>query len=808
MRYTDVTLSASERASDLLARMTVEEKVAQLTGVLPHVLGAPTVSRQNLDEHLGQGIGHLCGVGTAGGSPSGIATLSNDVQRYLRQHTRLGIPAIVHNETLNGVQGEDYTSFPTAIGLAATWNPTAIAEMADLIRQQMRASGIHQSLAPVLDVARDARWGRIHETYGEDVLLASAFGVAYVRGLQGDDLADGVIATAKHFLAYAATEAGQNMAATHVGPRELYDVHAAPFEAAIRLANLQSVMNSYSEIDGEPVATSRAVLTDLLRGRLDFTGTVVSDYRSLFYVVKRQGVGDVATVAAAGLRAGLDVELPAPFAYGPELIKQLRAGTLPVDHVDISVHRTLTHKFALGLFENPFVDAGSPALTELASSGRDLSRRITEESVTLLKNNGALPLPKEVSSVAVVGPHADSVLSCFANYTHPRFLQILRALMTGQSRLAGMEEALSNRDPATEATMRAKVEAIMKIDPERVARDSYGGESLVQALTAALPDAVITTAPGTGVLDTEPADIAAAREVARAADVVVLAIGGRSLAFAGQATEGEGSDSATIDLPTNQIALVEAMATLDKPVIAVVSLGKPYVLTRIEPLVDAIVTGYYAGPEGGHVMAGALVGDVVPSGKLPFTLPRHVGQVPLYHSQKRGSGQRRQASDQFTGYVDLENTPLYPFGHGLSYTEFAFDDLATNDPVDGGSILRVEVTVRNVGARAGTEVVQVYVSPPSHAITRPERQLAAFGRVPLEAGARARVRFDIDMRQLGYTCEDGRFVVDPGEHLIRVGSSSDALPVSSSATVGGERREVEQPHAYLPTVEVRELATP
>ncbi|MDN3444126.1 glycoside hydrolase family 3 N-terminal domain-containing protein [Microbacterium sp. APC 3901] len=815
MTYTDPNLSPAERAGELLSRMTVAEKVAQLTGILPHALGAPDdVSQERFVEHLGQGIGHLCGVGTAAGSPSGIAGLANSVQRYLRESTRLAIPAIVHNEALNGVVAEGFSAFPTAIGLAATWDPDRVELMADLIRRQMRAAGIHQALSPVLDVARDARWGRVHETYGEDVLLASAFGVSYVRGLQGDDLLDGVIATAKHFVGYSATESGQNMAATHLGPRELFDVHAAPFEAAIRLAGLQSVMNSYSEIDGQPVATSREVLTDLLRGRLGFEGTVVSDYRSLFYVVQRQRAGDTASVGAAALRAGLDVELPAPYAYGEELIAGIESGAVPSADLDLAVHRTLTHKFALGLFENPFVDDDPIVVDSLASSGRDLSRMITDESITLLKNDGVLPLTDDGGSIAVLGPHADSVMSGFGNYSYPPFLETLRAILSGRSRMAGMEQALSDPDPAAQERMRARMEAISRLDPERMARESYDALSLSQALAEALPRTEITTAPGTGVLDAESHDIPAALALASAADVVVLAIGGRSVAFAGRATEGEGSDSATIELPARQVELVREVAKLGKPVIAVVYMGKPYALAAIEPLVDAIVTGYIPGPEGGRSLAAVISGSAEPSGRLPFTIPRHVGQVPLYHAQKPGSGQRRLAADQFTEYVDLENSPLYPFGHGLSYTAFERCDLSAEVDADGdggvdgdgADVLRVELTVRNVGDRAGTDVVQVYVSPPAFTITRPERQLSAFARVELAPGEAARVRFRIDVRQLGYTCEDGRFVVDPGEYGVRVGSSSEDLPLTATVAVGGARREIETPHAYLPAADVSVLA--
>ncbi|WP_110587989.1 glycoside hydrolase family 3 N-terminal domain-containing protein [Microbacterium suaedae] len=799
----DRLLSPAERASQLLARMEPAEKVAQLTGVLPHTLGAPdNMTPEVLQAHLSHGIGHICGVGTAVGGAAEFARLNNELQAHLRDRTRLGIPALLHNEALNGVQGEAFTSFPTAIGLAATWDPSAIREMADLIRRQMRATGVRQALAPVLDVARDARWGRVHETYGEDVLLASAFGVAYVDGLQGDDLREGVIATAKHFLGYAWSEGGQNMAATHLGARELRDVHAAPFEAAIRIAGLQSVMNSYSEIDGAPVATSREILTDLLRGELGFDGTVVSDYRSLFYVVERQGVGDRDRIADAGLSAGLDVELPSPYAYGPELVARLERGEASGADVDAAVHRTLTHKFALGLFDDPFVDDDAARLTALATSGKDLSRRITDESVTLLKNDGALPIAPDVSSVAVIGPHADTLMSGFANYTHPAFLETLRGMLLGKSRMAGMEAALSDEDPAAAEKKKAKAAAMAGLDPERRARETHGTPTLAEALRVELPGASVVTAPGTGVLDDEPADIAAAVDAARDADVIVAAIGGRSAAFAGRATEGEGSDSATIEIPARQVELVEALAALGKPVVAVLYMGKPYDLSRIEGLVDAILTGYVPGPEGGAALAAVLTGSVAPSGKLPFTIPRHVGQAPIHHAQKTGSGQRRTVADQFTGYIDLENTPLYPFGHGLGYTTFSLSELAITDPTDTAGTASIAVTVTNDGHRDGAQVVQVYVSAPAYAITRPERQLAGFARVPLAPGESRRVTIEIDLAQLGYTCEDGRFVVDPGEYGVRCGSSSEDLPLEGAFSVAGERTLVAEPHASLPRVTV------
>lgn len=796
--------SAEERASELLGRMTLEEKAAQLVGLLPHTLGAPDLDPGQLEAQLASGIGHICGVGTVGTDPVGVARMTNGIQRFLREHTRLGIPAIVHNEALNGVTSEGFTSFPTAIALAATWDPARVEQMADLIRRQLVSIGVRQALAPVLDVARDARWGRIHETYGEDVLLASAFGVSYVRGMQGADLTSGVVATAKHFLGYAMTEGGQNMAATQLGARELRDVHAAPFEAAIRLAKLGSVMNSYSEIDGQPVAIAREILTDLLRETLGFDGTVVSDYRSLYYVVNRQGIGTAGSVGAAALHAGLDVELPAPFGFGAETVAGVESGVIPLADLDRAVHRTLTHKFALGLFDDPYVDTTPEVISALATSGRDLSRTLVEESITLLKNEGGLlPLDDGLRSLAVIGPHADSVMAGFANYTHPPFLETLRAIALGRSNLAGMEQlAGASSDKAKEAAS-AKFAALAQLDPEAVARSDYGAKSLYEALRDALPQTIVTTARGSGLLEAEEGGLSAAVESASDADVVVLAIGGRSAAFAGRATEGEGSDSATIEIPAAQRRLIDEVAALGKPVIAVVYAGKPYALAEIESQVDAIITAYIPGPEGGAALADALVGIVNPAGKLPFTIPRHVGQVPIFHSQKRGSGHRRVDADQFRSYVDLPNTPLYPFGHGLSYTTFELSDLRVPDRVVVEGALNVQAAVANTGEVAGTQVVQLYVSTPSVTISRPERQLAAFARVDLEPGESATIEFSVDLRQLGYTCEDGRFVVDPGSYGIAVGFSSEDLPLRDRIAVDGQRSVVEEPHAQLPRVQIR-----
>jgi beta-xylosidase len=434
-------LTPVERADELLARMTLAEKARQVSAVMiSELLGGGGLSEAALADRLALGIGHVSGVAIIARSARSLASSVNVIQRFLVTQTRLGIPAMVHGEALNGVVAPGFTSFPTAIGLAATWNPEAVREMTDVIGRQLRAVGIRQALSPVMDIARDARWGRVHETYGEDVYLASAMSVAFTQGLQGEELAQGVLATGKHFLGYASAEGGQNMAAAHLGARELYDVYATPFEAAIRLAGLASVMNSYSEIDGVPVAASREILTALLRGRMGFTGSVVADYASVEFLHTRQRVAASGSEAGVlALTAGLDVELPNVYGYGEHLEDAVRSGALAPDVLDDAVRRALVDKFKAGLFERPYATEDPVLLANVGREGDALSRRLAGESITLLRNDGLLPLPATMARIAVIGPNGGDVLASFAAYTYPAQVDLIKNFMSGQARMAGID---------------------------------------------------------------------------------------------------------------------------------------------------------------------------------------------------------------------------------------------------------------------------------------------------------------------------------------------------------------------------------
>ncbi|MFI6549328.1 beta-glucosidase [Streptomyces prunicolor] len=780
-----------QRADDLVARMTVEEKGFQLTSVMgPGLCGSDGADAERLTARLGCGIGQVSGLAGFGARPPAeVARAVNQVQRFLVEKTRLGIPAIFHNEALNGVMAPGFTVFPTGIALAATWDPEAVGRMAALIGRQMRAIGMRQALSPVLDVARDARWGRVHETYGEDPYLVSALGVAYVRGLQGE----GVLATAKYFLGYGATEGGQNMAATTVGARELYEVHARPFEAAIHLADLASVMNSYSEYDGVPIGASHAILTELLRERMGFTGTVVADYMTVEWLASRQRVAaDNQEAGVLALAAGLDVELPETVGYGPALVEAVRAGRIAEDVLDRSVRRVLRDKFALGLFEHPYVDEDPVVIRGTASEGTGLARELARKSVTLLKNeDSVLPLRPSIPRIAVVGPLADDVTAAFPTYTYPAMRRML--MRSAASAMPGTESVSDGSASSVAAEMRAAAAS----HGDAWIRSEYDTLALAEAVRQALPEAEVTSVSGTGVLDAGPDDIPAAVAAAREADVVILALGGHA-GWLPDGTEGEGNDSAEIGLPAAQVKLVKEVTATGTPAVAVVQTGRPFAITSVVDELTAVVWAFYGGQQGTRAVADVLTGAAAPGGRLPYSIPRHTGQVPVHHGQKTGSGYRRTDTDMHRGYRDLPATPLYAFGHGLGYTTFGYGELTldrTEVPVDGA--VTVSVPVTNTGDRAGDEVVQLYFHDTATGLTRPAQELVGFRRVHLAPGACATVDFTVRMSQLGYVGLDGEFVLEAGPVDVSVGAASDDIRARGRFEITGDTIALHGGRSYL-----------
>ena len=764
--YHDPRLPIEERAQDLLGRMTLEEKIAQLGGVWStQLFDGERFSAEKAGEVLRHGTAHLTRIG--GGTvlgPRESARLANAIQKFLVENTRLGIPAIIHEECCGGYMARDATCFPQAIGLASTWDPALVEAMTDVVRIQMRAVGAHQGLAPVLDVARDPRWGRTEETFGEDPYLISRIGVAYVKGLQGDDLRQGVVATGKHFVGYGASEGGLNWAPAHIPRRELLEAFVTPFEAAVREAKLASIMNAYHELDGVPCGASPELFEVLLRKELGFDGVVVSDYFTVQTLMAYHRVAATKGEAARlALEAGIDVELPALDCYGEPLREGLAGGRVEMALVDRAVARVLRMKFDLGLFENPYVDAeAAPAVFD-TSEQRDLARRIAQKSIVLLKNEGdLLPLDRSLRRLAVIGPSADSIRLLQGDYHYPAHVEIRFGPVAEGSPVPGAEAAVVDLTQYF-VPMVSVLEGIRR---------------------KAGPQTEVLTARGCDILGDSTEEFAAAVEAACRAEVAVVVVGGRSGLVEG-CTSGESLDSADLGLPGVQQALVEAVVATGTPTVVVLISGRPLALPWIAEHVPAVLEAWLPGEEGGTAIAEILFGDVPPGGKLPVSLPRFVGQVPVYYGHKPSGGRSHWKGD----YADLPATPLFPFGHGLSYTRFEYANLelsAARVPASGAVEVRAQVA--NAGSRPGEEVVQLYVHQAVAGVTRAVKQLAGFQRIALGPGETRRVTFHLYASQLAFYDREMRFVVEPGRVEVLVGSSSEDIRLTGDFEITGGRR--------------------
>jgi beta-glucosidase len=775
--HLDTRLSAEERARALLRRMTLREKCFQLVSVPAWWLvgpdgGAPAEQ----EDTLAKAPGSVSNFGVD--DPATMADIVSRLQRTAVERTRLGIPLLIHVEALSGLLAGGHMVFPTAVGLGATWSPDLVEEMADTIRRQMRRVGVRQALSPNVDVALDPRWGRFHETYGEDPYLVAALSVAFTRGLQTDRVSEGVLATSKHFIGYSAPEGGVNLSAYEGGARRMRDLYAFPTEAAIQLAGLGSVMNAYSDVDGVPAAANAEVLTDLLRETLGFDGFVSSDYMTLDHLVTRQRVaGTPGEAARLTIAAGLDTEFPTPYGYGDVLRHEVEGGRVPLEDVDRSVLRVLTAKFRLGLFENPY-PAERIDVAAVAQEGRELSRELANRSVVLLRNDGILPLASGVHSIAVIGPHADGVKLQFPTYTYPAFRDMTRYMSSG-----GMGNMVGI-DPG----MAAWNAALLPDTPmDEFVRTSLGATSLADELGR---HAVVVAHSGSTLTrDLSEPEFRGAVDAARSADVVILALGGASLWFNGERTEGEGSDSADISLPAAQVRLAEAVAATGTPIVAVLFQGRPYVLPEAVRSAAALVVAPYGGPFGPSSVADVIFGTVDPSGRLPYSIPRHTGQIPVHYHQKAGTGYRNPLPpDVATHYLDVPATPLHTFGEGLSYMRFELTDLDGDAVATVDGAWNVKTVVRNVGERAGATIVQLYARVNAIGVTRPAEQLVGFARVELAARQSRTVRFTVDATQFGFTGLDRLFAVEPGQIDYFLGFHADDRRQSGAFPLTGDRR--------------------
>jgi beta-glucosidase len=748
--YRDPKLSVEERVGDLLARMTLEEKLAQLGSAWAfQLMSGNDHSAQRADPLTLHGLGQVSRIaGATSLTADAAARIANEVQRRLVEETRLGIPAIVHEEICSGLMGRGATVFPQAIGVASTFEPDLNEEIADAIRVQMRGAGAHQGLSPVLDVTRDPRWGRTEETYGEDPYLVSRMGNAFVRGLQGEDLSEGVIATAKHFVGYGASEGGMNWAPAHLGQREGREVFLHPFEAAVVEAGLRSVMNSYNELDGVPGAANEELIDGLLRQTWGFEGTVVSDYFAIDQLaVYHRLASDKTQAASLALRSGIDVELPAVDCYGPPLAEAVKSGDVELETVDNAVRRTLGLKFELGLFENPYVDPEVALASVDTPAHRDLAARVARMSMVLLKNDGVLPIFSPAGRIAVIGPNADTARHMFGDYSYPAHIESLLEVRD-------QHNVFDVPIPMDVPFEPVEVEAPTVLD---ALRDRYGDR--------------VTYERGCGTNDGDTGGIERAAALAAEADLVVLVVGDKA-GLTIDCTSGEGRDRSSLDLPGVQEQLARAVIETGTPVITVLVVGRPCGSEYLHEHSAAVLLAWLPGQEGGGAIADVLDGTFNPGGKLPISFPRSVGQLPVFYGHKVSGGRSHWQGD----YVDGPTTPLYPFGFGLGYSDFQLTGAFVETPSIGeGESARVSATVTNTGSVTGDEVVQVYIQDGEASLTRPVLELKAFLRLTLEPGESKLIHFDIPVGQLGFYDQRLDYVVEDGEIEFFIGRSSSDL---------------------------------
>jgi beta-glucosidase len=778
---TSISSSSIEtRASELLAQMTLDEKLAQLGGMwVTEMLDDNRMfDISKAQTEIAGGIGHISRISAAAMlGPTENAALANTIQRYLIEQTRLGIPAIVHEECCAGYMALGATSFPQAIGLASTWDPGLVSEMVKVIRKQMRAAGAHQGLAPVLDVVRDPRWGRVEETFGEDPYLVSRLGVSYITALQGGDLRTGIVATGKHFAGYGWSEGGRNWGPARIPERELREIVLTPFLAAIQEARLASMMNAYNEVDGVPCGASTELMVDLLRDEMGFDGVVVSDYFTLNALMKYHRVAaDEQEAARLGIEAGIDVELPKWNYYREPLRQAVESGAVDMGLIDESVARVLRMKIALGLFENPYVDEDKAAEVFNTPEQRALSQQIAEKSIVLLKNDDLLPLSPDLKSIAVIGPSADSIRVLLGDYHYPVHME---GLFVGDTNVDAPNP----------------LQDIGKMDIRAHFPPSTSVLTGIRAVVSS--DTQIHYARGCDITGSDTSGFDEAVAVARQAQVAVVVVGGRS-GLTQRSTSGEAADRADIGLPGVQQQLVEAVQATGTPVVVVLLHGCPYSISWIAENVPAVVDAWIPAQEGGMAVANVLFGKVNPGGKLPMSFPRSSGQIPIYYNHKPSGCRSHWHGD----YVDLSASPLFPFGHGLSYTRFEYSNfrIAPDQVTPTGSVT-IGIDIENTGSRAGDEVVQLYFCDRVGSVTRPMSELKGFKRITLQPAEKRTVLFSVPVALLGFYDRQMDFVVEPGQVDVMIGSSSADIRASGSFEINGQTTRVEQ--IFASKVEVR-----
>jgi beta-glucosidase len=757
--YKNASLSIDARVQDLINRMTIEEKAGQLLCLQGWKMYSKTgeeVSQSKLLEEAvdKQYIGMLWATLRAdpwtrktlrtGLNPRMSAEATNAIQRYAIEHSRLGIPLLFAEECAHGHMAIGTTVFPTSLGQSSTWNTSLIQKMATAIAAETRLQGAHIGYGPILDVAREPRWSRVEETYGEDPFLITGMGRAVVKGFQGDTINSGVniVSTLKHFVAYGIPEGGHNSANAMIGERELFQHFLYPFQVAVETGAL-SIMTSYNSIDGIPCTSNHYLLTDIVRNTWGFDGFFVSDLGAVSGIASHRQAGSLPEAASLALNAGVDVDLGG--AGYARLLDAIKQGLTDIATIDQAVKRVLRIKFEMGLFENPYVDPVKASEQIRSSEHKELARQVARESVVLLKNeDNILPLRNTWKNIAVIGPNADNIYNQLGDYTAPQEADNIITVLEGIKKAAG-------------------------------------------------PDTKITYVKGCSIRDTTDTTINEAIEASKNADVSILVLGGSSARDFETAYEdtgaasvsgkkntlsdmesGEGYDRSSLEVMGKQLELLQGVINTGTPVVVVLIEGRPLNLAGLEKKAGSILTAWYPGQEGGNAIADILFGKYNPAGRLSVSIPESAGQLPVYYNAPR---KRRD-------YIDGSSGPLYCFGHGLSYTTFDYSNskIAVHDKESNSSV-EISFDVKNTGNLDGDEVPQLYIQDLVASVIMPEKQLKGFQRVHLKAGETKKIRFQLEMKELSLWDQDMKRVVEPGDFLISIGSSSEDIKLKEKFTI-------------------------
>lgn len=808
--YMNSALPPEDRARVLMEDMSIEEKVYQLRGIFPFAVGwddFDSISQQT-----------KCGIGQ-------VSTLQmrdmhtieeccawqRKIQKIVMENSPHHIPAVFHMEGLCGAFIQGAASFPSGIARGAGWDPELEEKIGETVSRQEAACGISQILAPVLDISRDPRMGRQGESYGEDPALAAALGSAFTRGIQKNETAGRKTeAAAKHFLAFHNSQGGIHGTHSDTPERLLQEVYGKPFQAAITEADLRGIMPCYCSINGEPITASKRLLHGLLREDMGFDGVLVSDYGAIGNTHSVQHIGE--TQEEAGLRcleAGMDLELPNVAAYNEKMIAMFENGQANTSALDAAVLRVLTAKFRMGIFEHPYALEGEEIGRVFSHpEDRELSLRSAEESLVLLKNDGILPM-KKIRKLAVIGPHADHANKFFGGYTHLCMTEATYAVATSIAGVDGREgvpdipeEYAQNDDPTVQQTIAEYKEKLagVKFVPgthvqsdeaevfaQVLRRQKPGCKSLLATLREKLPDTEILYAYGYPVAGRDNSGYGEALKAIASADLAILTLGGKH-GTCSIATMGEGVDASNINLPECQEKFIIEAAKFGKPLVGVHLDGRPISSDAADQNLNAILEAWSPAETGGEAIAGALLGQFSPGGKLPVSVAYHAGQVPVYYNHPYGSAWHQGQSIGFADYVDLPHAPRYCFGHGLSYTTFEYAGLTIDkEQVAAGDTVKISFTLTNSGTAAADEVVQLYLQDVYASMTRPVKELAGFRRVHLKPGESRNMEFTVDTSQLAFLDEDMKWKIEHGQINVEVGASSEDIRLTGSFGIAGDK---------------------